>query len=74
MRSGIPYEQLPIILNQEDVENILGLSRSSVQMLFHAEDFPALEIMKRNLVSKESFMDWLDYKEKEENGKKAGAK
>ena len=59
-RGSKKYEQLPIVLNADDVQSILGCSHGKALELFHAEDFPYLDIMKRCLVLKESFFTWME--------------
>ena len=50
-------EELPLILGASDVANILGISRAKAYQLFHRLDFPTL---KRLLVRRELFFQWLD--------------
>lgn len=54
------YEQLPLTLNAKDVAAVLGISRANAYFLFHAEDFPAIRIGKRVMVSKARFIKWLE--------------
>ena len=53
------YDQLPLILNAEDVAHILGISKSAVYGLFHMEGFPTLRVGKRMLVPRDRFIAWL---------------
>jgi len=55
--------ELPFILNVNDVAGILGVSRAFAYNLFHSEDFPVIIIGKRRIVKKESFLNWLRKKE-----------
>ena len=57
------YRLLPLVLDGQDVQAILGVGHSYMSELFQRDDFPKLEILKRNLVLKDSFFSWL------ENGK-----
>ena len=52
-------EGLPNVLNAKEVSECLGISRSSTYNLFHSEDFPALHVNARLLVTKENFRKWL---------------
>ena len=54
------YDQLPLILNAEDVAKILGISKSAVYGLFHMSGFPTLRVGKRMLVPRDRFIAWLD--------------
>ena len=54
------YDQLPLILNAEDVAKILGISKSAVYGLFHMSGFPTLRVGKRMLVPRDKFIAWLD--------------
>ena len=53
------YEELPLFLNAEIVERVLGVSPSSGYELMHQQDFPALKIGKRIVVPKERFIQWV---------------
>ena len=65
------FYDLPMVLNIEDIQRILNVSRHGVLKLFASKDFPALEIMQRKLVLKSSFIEWLDMqKEAQHNGNK----
>ena len=52
-------EGLPNVLNAKEVSECLGISRASTYDLFHSEDFPALHVNARLLVTKENFRKWL---------------
>lgn len=54
------YRLLPLVLDGQDVQAILGVGHSYMSELFQRADFPKLEILKRNLVLKESFFSWLE--------------
>lgn len=54
------YRMLPAVLDGNDVQEILGVGHSYMSELFRREDFPKLEILKRNLVLKNSFFAWLE--------------
>lgn len=56
----VNYSMLPVILDGEDVQELLGIGHTSMSMLFQRKDFPRLNVLKRNLVLKESFFEWLD--------------
>ncbi len=56
----VNYSMLPVILDGEDVQEMLGIGHTSMSMLFQRKDFPRLNVLKRNLVLKESFFEWLD--------------
>ena len=57
------YNMLPVILNGDDVMSLLGIGHSTMSALFQRDDFPKLEIMKRNLVLKKSVFEWIKIKE-----------
>jgi len=54
------YDQLPLMLNAEDVQNVLGLSRAKTYQIMHSADFPLELYGKRMLVTKDKFLDWLE--------------
>ena len=59
------YRMLPIVLDGQDVQTILGVGHSYMSELFRRNDFPKLEILKRNLVLKDSFFSWLENREED---------
>ncbi|MBO4384250.1 MAG: DNA-binding protein [Clostridia bacterium] len=67
-KNRISPSKLPIILNVQDIKYLLRIGESAARSLFKREDFPKLEIMKRDLVLKDSFFEWLE-KEDEKNGR-----
>ena len=53
-------EELPLMMNMTDVAAALGISRAGEYKLAHDSRFPAFQIGKRIVVSREKFLDWLD--------------
>ena len=53
-------EELPLMMNMADVATVLGISRARAYKLAHDRRFPAFQIGKRIVVSREKFLDWLD--------------
>ena len=49
-------EELPLMMNMTDVAAVLGISRAGA----YSADFPAFQIVKRIVVSREKFLEWLD--------------
>jgi excisionase family DNA binding protein len=56
------YDQLPIVLNADQLAQALGISRANAYQLMHSKGFPTLRIGKRMLVPKDKFLEWLDSK------------
>jgi len=54
------YDQLPLVLNADEVSRLLGISRSGCYELFHCEGFPCIRINKRMLVERDKLLAWLD--------------
>ena len=48
-------EELPLMMNMT-----VGISRAGAYKLAHSVDFPAFQIGKRIVVSREKFLDWLN--------------
>ena len=48
------------MMNMTEVAAVLGISRAGAYKLAHNADFPAFQIGKRIVVSREKFLDWLD--------------
>ena len=53
-------EELPLMMNMADVAAVLGISRAGTYKLAHDRHFPAFQIGRRVIVSREKFLDWLD--------------
>ena len=53
-------EELPLMMNMTDVAAVLGISRAGAYKLAHDSRFPAFQISKRFVVSREKFLDWLN--------------
>ena len=53
-------EELPLMMNMTDVAAALGISRAGAYKLAHSADFPAFQISRWIVVSREKFIDWLN--------------
>ena len=53
-------EELPLMMNMADVAAVLGISRAGAYKLAHSADFPAFQIGRRIVVSRENFLGWLN--------------
>lgn len=56
------YDQLPLMLNADQLSEALGISRAGAYELMHSKGFPTLRIGKRMMVSKDQFIGWIDRK------------
>ena len=54
------YDQLPLMLNADEVARVLGVSRANVYNLMHSEGFPTLQIGKRMSVPRDRLLVWID--------------
>ena len=54
------FEELPLMMNMTDVAAVLGISRAGAYKLAHSEAFPAFQIGRRIVVSREKFLNWLN--------------
>lgn len=54
------YDELPLFLNADTVAKALGVSPSSGYELMHDKEFPSLKIGSRIVVTKESFIHWVE--------------
>jgi excisionase family DNA binding protein len=52
-------EQLPLALSDEDVAQVLGISRANAYALMHSKGFPTLKIGKRMTVPKDKLIEWM---------------
>lgn len=54
------FDDLPIILDVNDVASIMQISRVSAYELVHTQDFPVIHCGRRLRISKKAFFEWLD--------------
>lgn len=60
MKVHSDFDQLPPILNAEQLATTLGISRAGAYQLLRQRDFPTLHIGKRLLVPKDKLSIWID--------------
>ena len=56
----ITYDQLPPMLNAEDVQAVMNISRAGAYQLMHRADFPTILIGKRMVVPRDKFLEWVE--------------
>ena len=56
----VNYEQLPLMLNAEDIKDVMNISRAGAYQLMHREGFPTITIGKRMVVPRDKFLEWLE--------------
>ena len=54
------YGDLPLILSQIEVTNVLGISKSKTYELMKAKGFPSFPVGKQWRVAKEDFIKWME--------------
>ena len=54
------YENLPAVLNANQLAAALGISRAGAYQLLNTSTFPTLRIGKRLLVPKDKLIDWIE--------------
>jgi hypothetical protein len=57
------FNDLPLVLNAQQLAGVLNISRANAYKLLHREDFPTLHIGKRMLVSRDKLVKWMDGQE-----------
>ncbi|MBQ3968124.1 MAG: helix-turn-helix domain-containing protein [Lachnospiraceae bacterium] len=58
------YDDIPLLLDANDIVMLTGLARTNVYYMLRADDFPVIVIGKRRMVKKEKLFAWLDEHEK----------
>lgn len=53
------YDALPLVLEVKDIQDILGISRTTAYALVNREDFPAFRSGNRIKVSKAALFEWM---------------
>lgn len=54
------FNDLPIMLNAEDIKVIMNISRAGAYQLMHREDFPTITVGKRLLTPRDEFLSWVN--------------
>lgn len=54
------FDELPMMLNADQVSQALGISRAGAYQLMHTNGFPTLKIGKRMVVAKEKLLVWIE--------------
>jgi hypothetical protein len=60
MKKYTNYEDLPLMLNAEDIQAVMNISRAGAYTLMHRADFPVIRIGKRMVVPRDKFLEWKD--------------
>ena len=55
------YENLPAVLNANQLATALGISRAGAYELARTKGFPALKIGTRIVIPKDKLKEWVDY-------------
>ncbi len=58
------YDEIPLLLDANDIVRLTGLARTNVYYMLRANDFPVIVIGKRRMVKKENLFAWLDMHER----------
>lgn len=53
------YDQLPLMLNADEVASALAISRANAYTLMRSKGFPTLHIGKRMVVPKDKLYEWV---------------
>ena len=56
----VTYDQLPLMLNAEDVQHVMNISQSGAYQLMHRADFPTILIGKRMVVPRDKLLEWIE--------------
>ena len=54
------YENLPAVLNANQLATALGISRAGAYQLLNTATFPTLRIGKRLLVPRDRLVEWIE--------------
>ena len=54
------YENLPAVLNANQLATALGISRAGAYQLLNTPTFPTLRIGKRLLVPRDRLVEWIE--------------
>ena len=60
LNKGDSNDQLPCMLNANDIKEYMRISRTQAYEQMHAEGFPLIRIGKRMLAPRDKFLQWVD--------------
>lgn len=53
------FEELPLMLNVQDVADVLGIGLAHAYEVVHRQDFPAITLGSRIIIPRDRFMAWI---------------
>lgn len=53
-------DELPLMLNANDIMNVLGISRAFAYNIMHDKSLPVIVLGKRRVVNRDKFFTWLE--------------
>lgn len=53
-------DDLPLMLNAEDIKVVMNISRAGAYQLMHRKDFPTITVGKRLLTPRNEFISWMN--------------
>ena len=53
-------DDLPLMLNAEDIKVVMNVSRAGAYQLMHRADFPTISVGMRLLVPRDNFITWVN--------------
>ena len=59
-KSATTFDDLPLILNVNDVASSLAISKVSAYELVKSKGFPVVRVGRRIKIPKAAFIEWLD--------------
>ena len=64
MNKYTSWDELPLMLSIPDAAKVIGISRSNMYQLIHAEGFVVTTIGSRYLIPKQALKEWIDSRTK----------
>ncbi len=61
------FDELPVMLNVEDVADVLGIGRAHAYEVVRMSDFPSITLGSRIIVHRDKLVEWINKKADEPN-------
>lgn len=61
------FDELPVILNVQDVADVLGIGRAHAYEVVRMKDFPSIMLGSRIIVHRDKLIEWIEKKADEPN-------
>jgi hypothetical protein len=59
LNAATSWDEFPILMDANDVQRVLRLSKPKIYQIMNRSDFPIIELGKKKFTNKDYFQSWL---------------